>query len=39
MNELTFGSGFNVEDERPENLVEMTKYADYAREKGVEIGG
>ncbi|MCB0607036.1 MAG: alpha-galactosidase [Lewinella sp.] len=36
---LTFGSGFNIEDERPEYLAEMKKYADYARSKGVEIGG
>ena len=36
---LTFGSGFNIEDESPENLAEMTRYADYAREKGIEIGG
>ncbi len=36
---LTFGSGFNIEDESPEYLAEMKKYADYARSRGIEIGG
>ena len=36
---LTFGSGFNIEDESPEYLAQMKSYADYARSKGVEIGG
>jgi hypothetical protein len=36
---LTFGSGFNIEDESDEYLAKMKGYADYAREKGVEIGG
>lgn len=36
---LTFGSGFNIEDEHPEHLAKMKQYADYARSKGVEIGG
>ncbi|MBN1442375.1 MAG: alpha-galactosidase [Planctomycetes bacterium] len=36
---LTFGSGFNIEDERPEYLDQMKMYADYARSKGIEIGG
>ncbi|MCK4872997.1 MAG: hypothetical protein KAS72_09750 [Phycisphaerales bacterium] len=36
---LTFGSGFNIENESDDYLAEMTRYADYAREKGVEIGG
>ena len=36
---LTFGSGFDVEDDRPENIEKMTQYADYARGKGIEIGG
>ena len=36
---LTFGSGFNIEDDSPEYLQKMKGYADYARSKGVEIGG
>ena len=36
---LTFGSGFNMEDDSPEYLAKMRGYADYARSKGVEIGG
>ena len=36
---LTFGSGFNIESESPEYLAEMKRYADYAKSKGVEIGG
>jgi len=36
---LTFGSGFDIEDDSDEYLEKMTQYADYARGKGVEIGG
>jgi len=36
---LTFGSGFNIEDESPEYLSKMREYADYAKSKGLEIGG
>ncbi|MFC5623563.1 hypothetical protein [Algoriphagus winogradskyi] len=36
---LTFGSGFNIEDDSDEYLAEMKRYADYAKGKGVEIGG
>lgn len=36
---LTFGSGFDIENDRDQYLARMKKYADYAREKGVEIGG
>ncbi len=36
---LTFGSGFDMEDDSPEYLARMKKYADYARDQGVEIGG
>jgi hypothetical protein len=36
---LTFGSGFNMEDDSPEYLAQMKKYADYAKSKGIEIGG
>lgn len=36
---LTFGSGFNVENDSAEYAAQMKKYADYARSKGVEIGG
>jgi hypothetical protein len=36
---LTFGSGFDIENNSPEYVSEMKKYADYAKSKGVEIGG
>ncbi len=36
---LTFGSGFNIENTKPEYLAEMKRYADYAHSKGIEIGG
>jgi len=36
---LTFGSGFNIEDDRPAYVEQMRQYADYARGKGIEIGG
>ncbi len=36
---MTFGSGFNVEDETPENLARMKKIADYAHSKGIALGG
>lgn len=36
---LTFGSGFNIEDDSQDYRDQMKKYADYARSKGVEIGG
>ena len=36
---LTFGSGFNIEDDSEAYLSKMKKYADYAKSKGVEIGG
>ena len=36
---LTFGSGFNIEDDSEEYLAKMRSYADYAQSKGVEIGG
>lgn len=36
---LTFGSGFNMEDNSPEYLAKMKGYADYAHSKGIEIGG
>ncbi|MBN3582030.1 hypothetical protein JYB64_06495 [Algoriphagus aestuarii] len=36
---LTFGSGFNIEDDSKEYLTEMKRYAAYAKSKGVEIGG
>ena len=36
---LTFGSGFNIEDTSPEYIAKMKEYADYAKSKGVEIGG
>ena len=35
---MSFGSGFNVEDRRPENLTKAKSFADYARSKGIEIG-
>ncbi|MBN2312054.1 MAG: alpha-galactosidase [Candidatus Hydrogenedentes bacterium] len=36
---LTFGSGFDIENDSPEYLAEMKRYADYAKSKGIEIGG
>jgi len=36
---LTFGSGFNIENESEKYIAEMKRYADHARRKGVEIGG
>ncbi|MEZ5045070.1 MAG: alpha-galactosidase [Saprospiraceae bacterium] len=36
---LTFGSGFNIEDDSDDYLAKMKSYADYAKSKGVEIGG
>jgi hypothetical protein len=36
---LTFGSGFEVENTAPEYVAEMKRYADYAAEKGIELGG
>lgn len=36
---LTFGSGFNIEDDSEEYLAEMKRYSVYAKSKGVEIGG
>ena len=36
---LTFGSGFDMENDSDTYLATMTQYADYARSKGIEIGG
>jgi hypothetical protein len=36
---MTFGSGFNVENESPANLERMKKLADYAHSKGIALGG
>lgn len=36
---LTFGSGFDIENESLEYLAKMKAYANYAKSKGVEIGG
>ena len=36
---LSFGSGFDIENTSPEYLQEMKELADYARKKGVAIGG
>ena len=36
---MTFGSGFNVENEKPEYLAELKGLADYAHAKGVVLGG
>jgi len=36
---MTFGSGFNVEDETSGNLEQMRKLADYAHSKGIALGG
>ncbi len=36
---LSFGSGFNIENDSPEYIRQCTELADYAQEKGIEIGG
>ncbi len=36
---LTFGSGFNIENDNSDYLATMQGYADAARAKGIEIGG
>ncbi len=36
---LTFGSGFNIENEKPEYLAQLKSLADYAHSKGVALGG
>lgn len=36
---LTFGSGFDIEDDSPAYLEKMKGYAEYAHAKGIEIGG
>ncbi len=36
---MTFGSGFDVENETPQNLDRMKKLADYAHSKGIALGG
>ena len=36
---LSFGSGFDIENEDPAYLAQWKEIADYAREKGIEIGG
>jgi hypothetical protein len=36
---LSFGSGFRAEDESDANLARLKALADYARSKGIELGG
>ncbi len=36
---LTFGSGFNAENDSPEYLAELKSFADYGAERGIEVGG
>lgn len=36
---LSFGSGFHIESEDPEYIQQWKEIADYARQKGIEIGG
>lgn len=36
---LTFGSGFHIEDDSPENLDRWRDIAKYAHDRGIEIGG
>lgn len=36
---MTFGSGFNLEDQSDENLSRMKGLADYAHSKGIALGG
>jgi hypothetical protein len=36
---MTFGSGFDIENEKPEYLAQIKSLADYGRAKGVALGG
>lgn len=36
---MTFGSGFDIENAKPEYLAEIKQLADYARGKGIALGG
>ena len=36
---LTFGSGFDMEDESGETLAKWKRLTAYANERGVELGG
>lgn len=36
---MTFWSGFEAEDNSPENIARMTELADYARSKNIALGG
>ena len=36
---MTFWSGFDAEDDSPENLARMKELADYARSKNIALGG
>jgi hypothetical protein len=36
---LTFGSGFDIENENPDYLSQLRELAEYAHGKGIEIGG
>jgi hypothetical protein len=36
---LTFGSGFDIENDTDKYVAQMKEYADYAAAKGIEIGG
>lgn len=36
---MTFGSGFNIEDDSPEYLARMKQLNDYAKSKGITLGG
>ncbi|WP_422081518.1 alpha-galactosidase [Ulvibacterium sp.] len=36
---LSFGSGLDMEDNSPENIVKFKALADYAHGKGIELGG
>lgn len=36
---MSFGSGFNIENDSPEYLEQMKRYAEYAASRGIQIGG
>lgn len=36
---MTFGSGFNIENEDPKYLAQIRELADYAHDKGIALGG
>jgi hypothetical protein len=36
---LSFGSGFDIEDDNPQSMQQMTQLAEYGHQKGIALGG